>query len=220
MLVRECLSDGWLLFHMQYMEKKFVQKLKLDPRGPTLARQIWDAVQLNKFKVILRLLITADASANTTFEQVIGATEPSWSPLASLAGALLRKNSLSGSLSASQSGRRSWSVTSRMSSQDESGSRSGSGPSSPGSVSSDDLPVGSLKDFRGCTLLHIACQIGDLVLVELLLQHGAQVNCVDNFGRTPLHHCVLSGNNSCAKLLLTRYASQVHSQESYIIIPH
>lgn len=184
------------------MEKKFVQKLKLDPRGPSLARQIWDAVQINKVKLVLRLLITADANANTTFEQAMGVTESSWSPLASLAGALLRKNSLSSSLSGSQSGRRNWSVSSRLSSQDESGSRSG--PSSPGSVTSDDPSGASLKDFRGCTLLHIACLIGDLTLVELLLQHGAQVNCVDYFGRTPLHHCVLSGNNSCAKLLLTR----------------
>lgn len=186
----------------KYMEKKFVQKLKLDPRGPSLARQIWDAVQINKVKLVLRLLITADANANTTFEQAMGVTESSWSPLASLAGALLRKNSLSSSLSGSQSGRRNWSVSSRLSSQDESGSRSG--PSSPGSVTSDDPSGASLKDFRGCTLLHIACLIGDLTLVELLLQHGAQVNCVDYFGRTPLHHCVLSGNNSCAKLLLTR----------------
>lgn len=188
-----------------------MQKLKPDPRGPSVARQIWDAVQMNKVKLILRLLITADANSNTTFEQVMGGTESSWSPLASLAGALLRKNSLSGSFSASQSARRSWSVSSRLPSQDESGSRSG--PSSPGSVSSDDPSGGSLRDFRGCTLLHIACQIGDLTLVELLLQHGAQVNCVDFFGRTPVHHCVLSGKNSCAKLLLSRYVSQVHTQK-------
>jgi Arf-GAP/coiled-coil/ANK repeat/PH domain-containing protein len=183
------------------MEKKFVQKLKLDPRGPSLARQIWDAVQNNKVKLLLRLLITADANANTTFEQAMGGTESSWSPLASLAGALLRKNSLSGS----QSGRKNWSVSSRLPSQDESGPRSGS--SSPGSAALDD-PT-NLKEFRGCTLLHIACQIGDLALVEILLQHGAHVNCSDSLGRTPLHHGVLSGNNSCAKLLLTRYASQV-----------
>ncbi|KAG0615040.1 hypothetical protein M758_5G009800 [Ceratodon purpureus] len=182
----------------KYMEKKFVQKLKLDPRGPSLARQIWDAVQNNKMKLLLRLLVTADANANTTFEQAMGTAESSWSPLASLAGALLRKNSLSGS----QSGRRNWSVSSRLPSQDESGPRSG--PSSPGSAAPDD-PT-NLKDFRGCTLLHIACQIGDLTLVEVLLQHGAQVNCADTLGRTPLHHCVLSGNNSCAKLLLTRGA--------------
>ena len=181
------------------MEKKFVQKMKLDPRGPSLARQIWDAVQNNKVKLLLRLLITADANANTTFEQAMGGTESSWSPLASLAGALLRKNSLS----ASQSGRRNWSVSSRLPSQDE-------GPSSPGSPAPDD-PT-NLKDLRGCTLLHIACQIGDLTLVEVLLQHSAQINCVDSLGRTPLHHCVLAGNNSCAKLLLTRYASQVTSQ--------
>jgi Arf-GAP/coiled-coil/ANK repeat/PH domain-containing protein len=178
------------------MEKKFVQKLKLDPRGPSLSRQIWDAVQNNKVKLLLRLLITADANANTTFEQAMGGTETSWSPLASLAGALLRKNSIS----ASQSGRRNWSPSSRLPAQDELGPRSG--PSSPGSAAPDD--PNNLKDLRGCTLLHIACQIGDLTLVEVLLQHGAHVNCADTLGRTSLHHCVLSGNNSCAKLLLTR----------------
>lgn len=187
----------------KYVEKKFVQKLKVDSRGPSVTRQIWDAVQNKKVQLALRLLITADANANTTFEQVMGGTESSWSsPLASLAGALLRKNSLS----ASQSGRRNWSVPSLLSSPDDPGSRSGA--LSPVSRSPDAAGSGGIdeKDLRGCSLLHVACQIGDISLIELLLQYGAQINCVDTLGRTPLHHCVLCGNNSCAKLLLTRGA--------------
>jgi Arf-GAP/coiled-coil/ANK repeat/PH domain-containing protein len=73
------------------------------------------------------------------------------------------------------------------------------------SPSFSEASIADTKAFQGCNLLHIACQIGDLSLVELLLQHGAQVDVADSLGRTPLHHCVLNGKNTCAKLLLTRY---------------
>ncbi|XP_024015889.1 ADP-ribosylation factor GTPase-activating protein AGD2 isoform X2 [Eutrema salsugineum] len=60
--------------------------------------------------------------------------------------------------------------------------------------------------LQGCSLLHVACQIGDPILLELLLQFGADINMRDYHGRTPLHHCIASGNNTFAKVLLRRGA--------------
>ncbi|KAL5554486.1 hypothetical protein UlMin_041887 [Ulmus minor] len=60
--------------------------------------------------------------------------------------------------------------------------------------------------LQGCSLLHLACQCGYQVMVELLLQFGADINLRDFHGRTPLHHCISSGNNTLAKFLLRRGA--------------
>ncbi|VVA90896.1 unnamed protein product [Arabis nemorensis] len=60
--------------------------------------------------------------------------------------------------------------------------------------------------LQGCSLLHVACHIGDSVLLELLLQFGADLNMRDYHGRTPLHHCISSGNHKFAKILLRRGA--------------
>ncbi|KAM7484801.1 hypothetical protein LguiA_000810 [Lonicera macranthoides] len=60
--------------------------------------------------------------------------------------------------------------------------------------------------LQGCSLLHLACHSGNPVMVELLLQFGANINMRDYHGRTPLHHCICSGNNNLAKFLLRRGA--------------
>ncbi|KAK1390275.1 ADP-ribosylation factor GTPase-activating protein AGD4-like [Heracleum sosnowskyi] len=62
------------------------------------------------------------------------------------------------------------------------------------------------EGLQGCTLLHVACSSGNFVMVELLLQFGADINRSDHRGRTPLHHCICSGNNELAKFLLRRGA--------------
>nr|XP_024395266.1 ADP-ribosylation factor GTPase-activating protein AGD3-like isoform X2 [Physcomitrium patens] len=189
--------------HAKYVEKRFVRKLKVQSGAPPMARQIWDAVSSNKLQLVLRLLITGDANANTTFEQAMGASESSRSPLVSLAGALSRKGSVS------QSTRSNWSGPLLPTSQTPSRPRSAASSPLRGydlleGPSSNEAAIADTKDLQGCNLLHIACQIGDLSLVELLLQHGAQIEATDSLGRTPLHHCVLKGKNLCAKLLLTR----------------
>lgn len=58
--------------------------------------------------------------------------------------------------------------------------------------------------LQGCSLLHLACHQGNPVMLELLLQFGADINMRDYHGRTPLHHCISMGNNSLAKFLLKR----------------
>ncbi|KAI3501954.1 hypothetical protein L1887_29983 [Cichorium endivia] len=61
--------------------------------------------------------------------------------------------------------------------------------------------------LQGCTLLHLACDSGYQVMIELLLQFGADINKPDFHGRTPLHHCISSGNTRLAKYMLRRGAA-------------
>ncbi|GAB4850689.1 ADP-ribosylation factor GTPase-activating protein agd4 [Ancistrocladus abbreviatus] len=63
--------------------------------------------------------------------------------------------------------------------------------------------------LRGSSLVHLACHVGNAVIVELLLQFGADVNMRDFHGRTPLHHCVAKKNNQLAKYLLRRGAHRL-----------
>lgn len=58
--------------------------------------------------------------------------------------------------------------------------------------------------LQGGSLLHLACQCGNLVMLELLIQFGADINMRDFHGRTPLHHCISSKNYTFAKFLLRR----------------
>ncbi|XP_059655216.1 ADP-ribosylation factor GTPase-activating protein AGD4-like isoform X2 [Cornus florida] len=60
--------------------------------------------------------------------------------------------------------------------------------------------------LQGCSLLHLACHSDNSVMLELLLQFGADINRCDFHGRTPLHHCISKGNNQLAKFLLRRGA--------------
>ena len=63
-----------------------------------------------------------------------------------------------------------------------------------------------VSDRRGWSLLHLACSLGELGAVEMLLQHGAEVGGSDRRGRAALHIALLFESVSTAKLLLTRGA--------------
>jgi len=89
---------------------------------------------------------------------------------------------------------------------------------SPGdsiSPASTSARIDELDDYvEGLSLLHLACRVADLGMVELLLQYGANVNSTDSRGRTPLHHCIMKGRHLYAKLLLSRGAdSQVADRD-------
>lgn len=57
---------------------------------------------------------------------------------------------------------------------------------------------------QGCSLLHLACNGDSPVMLELLLQFGADINRRDFHGRTPLQHCICMGRHHLAKFLLRR----------------
>ncbi|XP_075107555.1 ADP-ribosylation factor GTPase-activating protein AGD1 isoform X2 [Nicotiana tabacum] len=88
------------------------------------------------------------------------------------------------------------------------------GEASPGSDCSSSFNPQSENEehcidefLDGCSLLHLACQTADISMVELLLQHGANINACDSRGQTPLHHSVMRGRTAIAKLLLARGAN-------------
>ncbi len=54
----------------------------------------------------------------------------------------------------------------------------------------------------GMTPLHYACQNGNKIIAELLIDLGANINSIDNKGNTCLHYAVYSGNYSLVKKLI------------------
>lgn len=50
--------------------------------------------------------------------------------------------------------------------------------------------------------LHVAARHGDLLCLQRLLHHGADVCVVEEFGRTPLHCAVVNGSLDCVAYLL------------------
>lgn len=59
----------------------------------------------------------------------------------------------------------------------------------------------------GVTALHEAAYEGKLKCVEVLVQCGADVDCVDREGWTPLHAAVCGGKRKCAAALVARGAN-------------
>jgi ankyrin repeat protein len=64
------------------------------------------------------------------------------------------------------------------------------------------------RDSSGQTLLHHACNDGDIQKVLELLEFGADIACHDSTGWTPLHNAALNGHASVVEILL-RYGADV-----------
>ena len=64
------------------------------------------------------------------------------------------------------------------------------------------------------TPLHKAANIGNRVMVQLLLDRGANPNKAEENGDTPLHKAAMNGHKAVAKLLLKRGA-EVNRQDKY-----
>ncbi len=72
-----------------------------------------------------------------------------------------------------------------------------------------NIDINEIKDMYGNTLLHVAASMGDVELVELLLENGANPNAKNEYGETPLHRAT---NAEVAKKLI-RYGSYVNEKD-------
>ena len=72
----------------------------------------------------------------------------------------------------------------------------------------------NLADFKGQTPLMLAANEGDVELVHLLLEAGADVDAQDYIGRTALHSAVTGRSAKCVELVLDR-APQVSSRVTH-----
>lgn len=68
------------------------------------------------------------------------------------------------------------------------------------------------------TALHIACTGGDMKLIGILLQHGANVNASETTGNTPLHNAIERGDLALVELLLEKGAD-VNAYSFYVNSP-
>lgn len=79
--------------------------------------------------------------------------------------------------------------------------------------------LGDVVDGNGISLFHEACVYGYRDLIVYFLEHGANVNLVDNFGQTGLHRLALK--NNCAKLIqvLKSYGANLDVRDSQDCTP-
>ena len=62
-------------------------------------------------------------------------------------------------------------------------------------------PNHQFSHFRGNTLLHEVCKSGDISMVKVLLNHGADVNWLGMDNRTPLHTISLCHLNNATQII-------------------
>ena len=169
---------------MQYVEKLFTSKSDNEFDLSAAPCKIWNAVKTCNKKLVYRLLVCSGADANTTYDRAMEGNASAH-----------MSNNISRTQEIIISG---FSSSSSAAIRDEKSFHSGE------IVPSLKLDHSSSPDVDGSTLLHLACQSGDIAMVELLIQYGAHVNAVDSSGQTPLHRCALHARTACAKLLLSR----------------
>ncbi|KAL5858882.1 hypothetical protein ACOSQ4_000178 [Xanthoceras sorbifolium] len=176
--------------HAKYAEKLFVHKTKDHQHLHSVAQQVWESVRDNDKKAVYRHIVCSEANVNAVHRQTSYSTAL---PLAQLMQLEERGNL-----------------------DHEFDCFAGDSLDKPSScLNSLDKREDELieESFDGCSLLHFACLNADIGMVELLLQYGAKINASDSRGRTPLHHCIMSGRSAIGKLLIARGADPqaVHS---------
>lgn len=179
------------------MEKRFVQKVKDGQHLLSVAQQLWESVRNNDKKAVYRYIVVCEADVNAIRGQTSTSTSLTLATVMRLQ---------------EQQQQQQQQQTKQL---DNTFDCLGVGGSSFEKVSSLSSPIDTsggdhhrvLLDeiLDGCSLLHLACQTADIGMVELLLQHGANINASDSRGQTPLHHSIIRHRSAIAKLLLTRY---------------
>uniref|UniRef100_A0ACD6ADG0 Uncharacterized protein n=1 Tax=Avena sativa TaxID=4498 RepID=A0ACD6ADG0_AVESA len=170
----------------QYADKEFVRRHSIDEIH--VAQQMWDNVTVNDKKGVYSLIVASHANVNLIYGQMASGLS------LNLGKALLQEQPASPP-----------DGSPRFFDCDSQEKVSSKEPITPASTSSH---VDELDDrYEGFSLLHLACRVADVGMVELLLQYGASVNVSDSRGRTALHHCILRGRHLHAKLLLSRGAN-------------
>ena len=64
----------------------------------------------------------------------------------------------------------------------------------------------------GRSLLHIACEKGNLGLTRALMNHNADVTARDNGGNTPLHVAVMNGHDDTVLVLINEFGCNVNEK--------
>ncbi|KAL0354978.1 UNVERIFIED_CONTAM: ADP-ribosylation factor GTPase-activating protein AGD1 [Sesamum radiatum] len=164
----------------KYAEKHFVHKIKDSQHLLSVAEQLWESVRMNDKKAVYRLLVMWEADVNAVHGQA--------SPVGSLTLANVMR------------------LHEKANPDENFHGMDVSTSKSLGSQEDDENPLVD-EIYKGCSLLHLACQTADIGMLELLLQHGANINFRDARGYTPLHHSILRGRTGIAKLLVTRGAN-------------
>ena len=75
-----------------------------------------------------------------------------------------------------------------------------------GFLEDQSLDINAADAKTGLTALHHAAKTNQLIVAQILLDHGADLSRLDNRGRTALHYCVLSRETHCLQLFLQRGA--------------
>ena len=64
------------------------------------------------------------------------------------------------------------------------------------------LEILNIRDDQGKTLLHLACEKGDVEFVRLLVNRGADINALDRYELTPIYIAVSFGFREIVKFLI------------------
>ena len=74
----------------------------------------------------------------------------------------------------------------------------------------------SMRDGEGCSLLHIAADVQDDVIIQFSLKCGVDPTSKNDKGMTALHYVALRGNLNACKLLLESFGDKHGRILSYI----
>lgn len=166
---------------MQYAEKTFVRRTKRNEQHHSVEQQLWKGVCANDKKAVYRYIVSFEADMKSVAVQELKSMSLK-SPKIRLS---LKQENIEQQFhcSAGDSKKSSSSLLNSLYGNED-----------------------QLIEYnpKSCSLLHLACQTADVGMVELLLQYGANINVADSKGQTPLHYCIMRGNNAVAKMLLMR----------------